>query len=203
MTSLTEDSKRWCVYGIALNHVLVPAIRPILNRELLNEYNGLKLNHGIEVQTAHSFPSPKYPTNMKYENINGNETKLKPPPSKKYDYSKFDYKVTSHVDFGKLFLLKHVAKFTAFDETCDASAVLSLLVGIPVVSSGLQNAANVVRDGRNAWGHCKFHEWNEVNFKKGFNDMRQLVSVAGLSSEEEREVLADLDFWESKGNQFY
>ena len=199
MTSLTKDSKRWCVYGIALNHVLVPAIRPILQQELLKEYNDLKLNHGIDAQTAHSFPSPKYPTDMKYENINGNETKLKPPPSKKYDYSKFEYKVTSHVDFGKLFLLKHMAKFTAFDETCDASAVLSLLNRIPVFPSDLQSAANVVKDRRNFWGHCKFHEWDDANFKEGFNGMRQLVSVVGLSSEKEVQVLADLDFWESKG----
>ena len=78
------------MFGIALNHVLVPSIRPILEQEILKEYNALKLNHGIDVQTLHSFPGPKYPKRdvMKYENINGNDTKVKPPHYNKFDYSK-------------------------------------------------------------------------------------------------------------------
>ena len=72
---------------------------------------------------------------MKYENINANDKKVKSRLyKKKYDYSKFNYKVKSHVDFGKLFLEIHMAKFTAFDETCDASAVLNLLGKIPIFS---------------------------------------------------------------------
>ena len=122
------------MFGIALNYVLVPSIRPILEQEILKEYNALKLNHGIDVQTTHSFPVPKYPKRdvMKYENINGNDTKLKPPHYKKFHYSKFVYKVTSHVDLVKLFLPSHMAKLKAFDKSCDASAVLNLLGKIPV-----------------------------------------------------------------------
>ena len=204
MTTLTEDNKRWCVYGIALNHVLVPSIRPILEEEILKEYNDLKLNNSIDVQTSHNFPVSKYPNpnSVKYENINANDTKLKPPNFKKYDYSMFDYKVISHVDFGKLFLQNHMAKFRAFNETCDASAVLNLFGRIPVFSAVLQNATNVVREGRNAWGHCKFTEWNETNFKKRFDDMKQLVTDVGLLHADESKVLTDLNNWEAKGSHY-
>ena len=202
---LTKDKKRWVVFGIALNHVAVPSIRPILEQQILKEYNDLKSNHGIDVQTAHSFPVPKYPARnaMKYENINANDTKLKPPDYKKFDYPKFDYNVGSHVDFGKLFLQNHMAKFNAFNGTCDASAVLSLLGRIPVFSATLQNAANVVREARNAWGHCKFIEWDETNFKKRFSDMKNLVKEVGLLPASESKVLTDLNDWETKGTELF
>jgi hypothetical protein len=191
LTTLTEDNKRWCVYGIALNHVLVPSIRPILEQEILKEYNDLQLNHGIDVQISHNLPVSKYPKcNMKYENINGNGTKSRIP---------FDYKVISHVDFAKLFLQNYMAKFNAFNETCDASAVLILLGRIPVFHAALQTAANTVREGRNAWGHCKFTEWNEANFTKRFDEMKQLVTGVGLSPADESKILADLKDWEEKG----
>ena len=191
------------MYGIALNHVLVPSIRPILEQEVLKEYNDLKSNHHIDVQITHNFPFPKYPKHnaMKYENINSNDTKLKPPHLKKYDYSKFDYKVTSHVDFVKLFLQSHMVKFSAFDKTCDASAVLNLLGRLPVFLSVLQNAANIVRDGRNAWAHCNFTEWTEANFKTRFDEMKQLVvEVGSLSPANASKVLSDLHDWENKGS---
>ena len=203
--TLTEDNKRWIVFGIALNQVITPSIRGVLEQEITKEYEDLKLNHGIDVQTTHSFPVPKYPglKRMNYENINANHTKVKRRHPKEYDYSNFDYKVTSHVDFAKLFLQNHMAKFNAFNESCDASAVLNLFGRIPVFSATLQNAANVVREGRNAWGHCNFMEWNETNFTKRFDDMKQLVSQVGLSSADEAKVLADLIDWKDKGTKFY
>ena len=190
------------MFGIALNYVLVPSIRPILEQEILKEYNVLKLNYGIDVQTTHSFPVPKYPKRdvMKYENINGNNTKLKPPHYKKFDYSKFDYKVTSHVDLVKLFLPSHMAKLKAFDKTCDASAVLNLLDKIPVFSGALQNAANMVRKRRNAWAHSNFTEWTEANFKTRFDEMKQVVTEVGLLPHANiPKILSELRDWEDKG----
>ena len=185
------------VFGIAFNHDLVPSLRPILEQEILKEFNDLKSKHAIDVQTKHSFPVPKYPKRdaMKYENINGNDTKLIPPHYKKLDYSKVDYKVTSHVDYVKLFLPSHMAKLKGFDDTCDASAVLNLLGKIPVFSGALQNAANIVREGRNAWAHCNFTEWTEANFKTRFDEMKQLIIEVGSL----RNVLSRLCDWEDKG----
>ena len=193
---MVRSALRWVVFGIALNHVLLLSIRPVLEQEILKEYNDLKLNHNIDVQTAHSFPSPRYParSGIDYKNINGNDTKLK---------GHFDYKVTSHVDFAKLFLQNHMAQFNAFNETCDASAVLSLLARIPVFSVALQNAATVVREARNAWTHCKFTEWDEANFKKRFSDMKNLVKEVGLLPADESKVLTDLNDWETKGTEVF
>ena len=200
LTTLTDDHKRWIVFGIALNHVLVPLIRCKLNQEISVEYNNLKLSNHIDVQVTHSFPAP-YPTGnaLNYENINANNTKLKPPHYKKYDYSTFDYRVTSYVDFAKLFLPIYMAKFTAFDETCDASAVLNLLDRVPIFSAALQNAANVVREGRNTWGHCNFTDWNKASFTKRFGDLKNLVAELKLSPADEKKSEEDLNDWEKKG----
>jgi hypothetical protein len=92
-----------------------------------------------------------------------------------------------------------MAKFNSFNETCDASAVLILLGRIPVFPRPLQTSANKVREGRNAWGHCNFTEWNETNFAKRLGDMKKLVTVVGLSPADESKVLADLEYWEDKG----
>ena len=192
LTTLSKENKRWIVYGIALNYVLVPSIRPVLQPEILKEYNDLKSSHYIDVQMKHNFP-PKYPNDnvMNYKNINGNDTAKK---------SKFNYKVTSHVDFAKLFLQSYMAKFNAFDKTCDASAVLTLLGKIPVFSSALQNAANSVRGGRNAWAHCIFTEWTEENFKTRFDEMKQLLGEVGsLPHANVIDVLPELRDWEDKG----
>ena len=118
---------------------------------------------------------------MKYENINGNDTKSR---------IHFDYKVTSHVDFAKLFLQNYMAKFNAFNQTCDASAVLILLGRIPMFNAALQTAANTVREGRNAWGHCNFTEWNEANFTKRFDEMKQLATGVGLPAADESKIYA-------------
>ena len=191
-----KDNKLWVVFGIALNHVLLLSIRPVLEQEILKEYNDLKLNHNIDVQTAHSFPSPRYPARIgiDYKNINGNDTKLK---------RHFDYKITSHVDFAKLFLQNHMAKFNAFNENCDTSAVLSLLGRIPVFPVALQNAATVVQEARNAWTHCKFTEWDEANFIKRFSDMKNLVKEVCLLPADESKVLTDLNDWETKGTEVF
>ena len=203
LTTITEEEKRLILFGIALNHVLVPSIRPALEQKILAEYNNLKSNNGIDVQLAHSFPSPKYPgkKSMKYENINANDTKLK-PHHKKYDYSTFDYRVTSSVDFAKLFLPMYMAKFTAFDNTCDASVVLNLLKEIPIFSPTLQNAANVVKEGRNAWAHCNFTEWKKAHFEKKIGDMKNLVQKFSLPAADEKKFLEDLAVWECIGIDF-
>ncbi|XP_028414766.1 uncharacterized protein LOC114537856 [Dendronephthya gigantea] len=94
-----------------------------------------------------------------------------------------------------------MAKLNAFDETCDASAVLTLLGRIPVfsVNIALQNAANVVRKDRNVWAHCDVTKWNESNFKKSFDGMRKLLKKVGLSPPNKSNALAGLNDWKYKG----
>ncbi|XP_046854699.1 spindle pole body component 110-like isoform X3 [Xenia sp. Carnegie-2017] len=186
-TMLNDDQKRWCVYGIVLNNVLIPAVRPYLENNILNEYNGLKKIHKIDVQTTHIFPSTKYSLrDLHYKNINNNKTK---------DKNKFNYEVKSHVDFGKLFLQNHMAKFNSYN-SCDASAVLNLLERIPIFSSLVQNAAKIVRENRNSWGHCNFEEWNETDFLKKIDNMKKLVKELCLATEDE--VLNVINYWKNQ-----
>ena len=194
---VTDDQKRWLVFGIVLSKVLVPKIRPFVEQEVQNEYGSLKTSHSIHTQST-TGRLLKWPSFLKYENINGNDV-FPRLPGGRYDYSKFDCRVTSHVDFAKLYVENHMAKFNAFDEHCDASAVLTLLGKVPVFSPAVQSASNDVRQARNAWAHCVFSEWDPVNYQRSFNKMETLVKALGLPPIIETNLLGDLKDWESKG----
>ncbi|XP_078364809.1 uncharacterized protein LOC144649228 [Oculina patagonica] len=92
-----------------------------------------------------------------------------------------------------------MAKFNAFDEHCDASAVLTLLGKVPVFSHAVQSAAGDVRKARNAWAHCVFSDWDPLNFQQRFAEMEQLVKALGLPSADESNLLQELNDWEMKG----
>ncbi|KAL9988300.1 hypothetical protein ACROYT_G002732 [Oculina patagonica] len=203
---LTENQKRWLVAGIALNKILIPGIRPFVEQEIKKGYNFLKANHNIHAQ---SFPHhlPKWPGStcrdlLKYENINRNDTlpKLKKHGKYLYDFSAFNYQVTSHVDFARLYVQNYMAHFTAFDDYCDASAVLTLLVGVPVFSAAVQTAADDVRKSmRNEWAHCAFSNWDQAKFHQSFHEMQHLVRDMGLPTADEGKLLGELKDWETKG----
>ena len=194
--NISEDQKRWVVVGIAFNK-LVPHIRPFVEQSLQAEYQSLKSSHNIHSQTPPGILK-NHPKHLKYENINSNSShKLSPF---KFDFSKFDYKVSSHVDFAKLYLQPFMAKFSAFDGKCDGSAVLSLLVDVPVFSNATQSSAKTVReDVRNEWAHCNFTDWDAVKFQGCFQEMRELVHSFGLPTADETTLLSELNDWETKG----
>lgn len=199
--NLSDTQKRWIIFGIALNKVLVAEIRPFVEQEIRKEYGDLKASKNIHTQSCTS-RLQKHTVTLRYENINGNDT-LPRKPGGKYDYPAFDYKVTSYIDFAKLYLENHMAKFNAFDEHCDASAVLTLLGKVPVFPSDVQTAAGSVRKARNAWAHCVFSNWNLVGFQRSFADMEQLVKSLGLPSANETVILGELNDWQNKGNLDY
>ena len=195
--NISEDQKRWVVIGIAFNN-LVPRIRPFVEQSLQAEYQSLKFSHNIDIQTPPGILK-KHPKHLKYENINSNSShKLS---SGKFDLSKFDYKVSSHVDFAKLYLQPFMTKFNAFDGECDGSAVLLLLGEVPVFSHAIQSSAKTVRDHvRNEWAHCNFTDWDEVKFQCCFMEMQQLVQSLGLPTADETKILSELNDWENKGS---
>ena len=96
-----------------------------------------------------------------------------------------------------------MAKFNAFDECCDASAVLTLLGRVPVFSVDVQSAAGAVREARNAWAHCAFSEWDPVKYQQNFAAMEQLVKKLGLPGSGTNGLLTELRDWEAKGILFY
>ena len=189
------------VFGIALSKVLVSQIRPFVEIEIQKEYGNLQTSPGIHTQST-SGRLQHWPMFLKYENINGNDGIPKLPRGR-YDFSKFDCRVMSHVDFAKLYVENHMAKFNAFDECCDASAVLTLLGKVPVFSVDVQSAAGAVREARNAWAHCAFHEWDPVSYRQNFDAMEQLVKKLGLPGSGTNDLLTELRDWEAKGILFY
>ena len=198
--NVSDNHKRWIVFGIALNKVLVAKIRAFVEQEIRKKYGNLQTSHNIHTQSYRG-RLQKHSVALKYENINGNDT-LPRKPGGKYDYPTFDYRVTSYIDFAKLYVENHMAKFNAFNEHCDASAVLALLGKVPVFSAVVQTAAGDVRKARNAWAHCVFSEWDLGGFEQSFADMEQLVKSLGLPSADETAVLIELNDWQNKSNLY-
>ena len=197
LQNVTDNQKRWLVFGIALNKVLVSQIRTFVEQEVKKEYGNLQTTCRIHTQST-SGRLRNWPTFLKYENINGNDVVPRLSGGRFY-YAGFDCRVTSHVDFAKLYVENHMAKFTAFDEHCDASAVLTLLGKVPVFSPAVQSVAGDVRKARNAWAHCVFSDWDPVNYQQRFNEMERLGKALGLPPDLERNLLGGLKDWESKG----
>ena len=194
---MTDNQKRWLVAGIALNKILVPQIRPFVEREVEKQYNNLKTSHNIDTQSS-SGRLKSWHKFLKYENINNNNLHPKLRGGK-WDYSVFDCKVLSHADFAKLYVENYMAKFNAFDDHCDASAVLTLLGSVPVFLSPVQAAAGVIRGARNDWAHCVFSKWDLAKFQQVFAEMEDLVRTLGLPAADEANLLGELKDWETKG----
>lgn len=188
--------------GIALNKILIPPIRPFVEQGINTEYNNLKISHNIHNQGPLG-RLQKWPASskklLKYENINGNDVRPRLHGGR-FNYL-FNCRVQSHMDFARLYVEKHMAKFTAFNDHCDASAVLSLLGGVPVFSAAASSAGDV-RMERNDWAHCVFSKWDPAKFQKSFTEMEQLVKNMALPSVKERELLEKLKDWETNGNLF-
>ena len=199
--NVSDNQKRWIVFGIALNKVLVAKIRAFVEQEIRKEYGNLQKSHNIHTQT-YKGQLQRHTVALKYENINGNDI-LPRKPGGKYDYPTFDYRVTSYIDFAKLYVENHMAKFNAFNEHCDASVVLTLLGKVPVFPAHVQTVAGDVRKARNAWAHCVFSEWDLGGFQQSFADMEQLVKSLGLPSADETAVLRELNDWQNKGSFYY
>ena len=185
--------------GIVLNKILVPQIRPFVEQEIYKEYNNLKTSHNIHAQSTSGRLQRWSPRKfLKYENINGNSHHPKLPGGK-CNFSLFDCRVLSHIDFAKLYVENFMAKFSAFDNQCNASAVLTLLSGVPVFSTAVQAAAGDVKNVRNDWALCVFSEWDPVKFQQSFVEMEHPVRVMALPAVDEAKLLEELKDWETKG----
>ena len=199
MNDSDEDKeKRWVAFGIGLHRVLVPKIRPFVEQEIRKEYQKLKTSHNIHTEINDWYK--EYEATLNFENINRNYKSK--TPDKKYDYSKFDYRAKSHIDFAKLFVENYMAKFNAFDERCDASALFALLGKVPVFSLDVQKAALNLNLSRNDWAHCKLIKWNQEGFRQSFEDMEKLVKSLALPSADKSDILRELQDWENKGNLY-
>ena len=178
------------MFGLALNKVLFNQIRWFVGDQIKKEYDNVKTQKGIDSQSK-SGRLMKWSFDLKYENINGND---KLPKGQD-----FDYRVTSHVDFAKLYLQSYMAKFNAFDEECDLSKILQLLIRVPVFSDSVKQAANNVRQAINFWIDHRIGDWDNAKFNKCFDDMEQLVKGLGLPRGDEEHLVNELNDWKKKG----
>ena len=198
---VTDNEKRWLVAGIALFKVLIPQIRPFVAQEVDTKYERVKKEHNIHVPRRRRLRQLPPGVFLNYENINKNDVNFAKLPGKEWNYDAFDCKVLSHVDFSKLFLENFMAKkYSAFDEHCDASVILSLLGSVPVFSTAVKTAANAVKHRlRNDWAHCVFSKWDNAKFQQVFADMAALVSGLDLCKADREKLLEELKDWQQKG----
>ena len=178
------------MFGLALNKVLFNQIRWFVGDQIKKEYDNVKMQKSIDSQSK-SGRLMKWSFDLKYKNINGNDELPKGRD--------FDYRVTSHVDFAKLYLENYMAKFNAFDEECDLCTILQLLIRVPVFSDSVKQAASNVRQARNSWCHYRIGDWDSARFNKCFDDMEQLVKGLSLPRADEEHLVNELNDWKKKG----
>ncbi|XP_052080990.1 uncharacterized protein LOC127718961 isoform X2 [Mytilus californianus] len=109
----------------------------------------------------------------------------------------------SPVDLSRLFLQTHMAHFTAFDNSCDSSALLGIIVNIGKFPAVVESDARKIRsDVQNPWTHWDFTEWTSIRYRDSFQSMRHLISNLRLSNREENKIQCDLHSWAGKGDYF-
>ncbi|VDI45105.1 Hypothetical predicted protein [Mytilus galloprovincialis] len=192
---LDEEKKRWLIAGICLHSVISPVLRKYVDPIISNLYNSLVSSDSIDTQGCHKYLK-KYPvTNrycLSYESINNNK-----------NYRSYDYRVKGHVDLSKLFLQPSMAHYSGFNESCDSSALLGMVINISSFPPNVQTDSEMVRsDIRNPWAHCDFREWTATKYADSFQLMGQLVKDIGLGNREENRILGELNTWATNGQHF-
>ena len=139
-SDLQENEKRWLIVGICLQIVISPVLRRYVDPAFTKLYKKLKKSNKLDIQT---YPNvlEKYPWPngyaLNYESINNNRRHGR-------NRNNFDYKVTTAVDLSKLFLQPHMAHYTGFNDTCDSSALLGLIINIDKFQQPLTGIADKV-----------------------------------------------------------
>ncbi len=204
---VSNEEKRWLVVGIAMNKV-APVLRDFIKQRMdtyhakLDAYcSSLTAPCDLKTLTYHHVSANASFAQMNFQNVNnnhlhGNHKNL------------YNYNINSPVDLAKLFLPDYLAKFSAFDESLDISAILCLL-GLnnpaPIFPSpnpliSIQTLADDVRENvRNKWGHCNVTDWTELLFNDCFSKLGNLVRSLRLTAGMEKTALDQLSDWQTKG----
>ena len=131
---------------------------------------------------------------LNYETINYNKT------THRGQISLYDYNVKSSVDFSKLFLPTHMAHYSAFDDSCDASAILGLIININGFPPNVKRIAEDIRkDVRNPWAHCNLPDWDGIKYQSCFQLIEQMIRSLGLPTADENKHIQDIHVWKMTG----
>ena len=209
----TDEDKRWLVVGIAMDKVAAPVLRDYIEQGMKTHYtkldtycSGLTTPCTLKALTHRQVSAEPNLKRLKFQNINNN-LHLHGKSTRGYNYS-----VNNSVDLAKLYLPDYLAKFAAFDESLDMSAILRLLGfrhPTPIFSSPnplntIQSSADDVRENvRNNWAHYNVTDWTDVFFNNCFSKLEALVKSLGLPGGKEKTVLDQLSDWQTKGNKLY
>ncbi|CAG2237085.1 unnamed protein product [Mytilus edulis] len=215
-----RQPEKWLVIGICLHDILSPVLRKYVESEVNQLYTSLVASNYINAQSFNCYlkflPSSGNRCYLNYETINNNIASY----GRKNE--QYNYKVQNAVDFSKLFLPPNIAHYTAFDEACDLSALLGIIINVNTFPVAVQNDANAVsnfrqiRDQglkcvkkfqmrsyiRNPWSHCDFTQWDAGKYAQSIQIMMHLVQNLGLISSEENRIIGDLNKWETTGINF-
>lgn len=147
---LDEERKRWLIVGICIHSIISPLLRKYVDHNINNLYTSLVSTDAIQTQ-GYSTYLQKYPAtniySLNYESINNNNHLPKKKKKKRKwikDYQSYDYKVTSHVNLSKLFLQPNMACYSGFNESCDSSALLGIVINSNSFPSSVQTDAEKV-----------------------------------------------------------
>ncbi|VDI71557.1 Hypothetical predicted protein [Mytilus galloprovincialis] len=193
---IDEREKRWLIVGICLHTIISPVLRKYVVPVVTRLFFSLISRNKIHKQTYENHLKIFDLTNteLNYEVINNNK------PKYGSDRALYDYRVMSPVDLSKLFLQTHMAHFTAFDDSCDSSALLGIIVNIDKFPAVVGSDARQIRsDVLNPWTHCDFTEWTATQYSDSFQLMGQLIRNLRLSNREENRTQCDLHVWAGKG----
>ncbi|XP_076084884.1 uncharacterized protein LOC143055605 [Mytilus galloprovincialis] len=197
---LDDKKKRWLVVGICLHNILSPSLRKYVDPVVKKLYNALKSSDQIDIQTQTKYLR-KYGAanfNLNYEAINNNKA------TRGFHSVPYDYKVQNAVDLSKLFLQTHMSHYTAFDETCDSSALLGIIIKIDKFPLIVQTAANDVRSTiRNEWAHCNFTIWDDVKYVQSLKLIENFIYQLNLNAADQKKIIEELDQWRKNGNDLY
>ncbi|CAG2199886.1 unnamed protein product [Mytilus edulis] len=137
---LDDSRKRWLVVGICLHTIISPVLRTFVFPVVTKLCYSLTRLNKVHQQTYGSHLKKYTPTNtiLNYEAINNNKTSFG------RNKALYDYRIKNPVDLSKLFLQTHMAHFTAFNESCDSSALLGIIVNIDKFPVVIQSDAKLV-----------------------------------------------------------
>ncbi|XP_053406877.1 uncharacterized protein LOC128559416 [Mercenaria mercenaria] len=200
---IEDDQKRWLVIGICLHSIISPALRQYIPPVVSKLYSTLKRTDQVDKQTYANYLIRYKPTNkeLNYEAINNNSAI--PKVKGKKDVQKYNYNVTSDADLTKLFMITSMAHYTGFDDTCDSSALLGIVINIDTFPPIVKSVAEKVRtDIRNDWAHCNFSEWDSMKYQTSFQLMHQFIRNLQLPVQDEAYALGQLTHWQTNGIKF-
>ncbi|CAG2221846.1 unnamed protein product [Mytilus edulis] len=93
--------------------------------------------------------------------------------------------------------------YKGFDESCDASALLGIIINIDKFPANVQSAAEYVRSNiRNRWAHCNFTEWNSGMYNKSLQEVEDFINLLHLNAPEKSQTIGELNKWKTNGTSY-